>query len=84
MNHRILAAAGIVACSLLFGACATEAGQQAANSNRSSQVCSYDAPIGSHIGTRHCMSRSAHDAMQEANHKKAQSQVDKDGTGGGF
>lgn len=84
INHRILVVAGFAVLSLSLGACATQGDQKAATNNRSNQVCNYDAPIGSHIGNQHCMSHRAHDAMEEANHKKAQSQVDKDGTGGGF
>lgn len=83
MKHPILAIAGVGICALMLGACASNPSDgQTANSSRQNQVCTYQAQIGSHIGSRHCESRAAHDARQEANHKQAQKNADMDAGGG--
>lgn len=57
--------------------------QTTANSNAPHQVCSYQSAIGSHIGNRECMSRSAYDKQQEENQKKTQTQADQSNNSGG-
>jgi hypothetical protein len=81
MNYRISVAVGVAAFSLLLGACASSSGQETANNNRPHEVCSYQSALGSHIGSRECMSRSTYKAQQAAQHKQAQSQADQN-TGG--
>ncbi len=83
MNYRLPAAVGVAALSLLLGACASSSGQKTANNNRAHEVCSYQSALGSHIGSRECMSRSAYKTQQAAQHKQAQSQADQTNTGGG-
>lgn len=78
MHHRILAVAGIGALSLSLAACASNPDKKTVKSDSSQQVCYYQAQIGSHLGRRQCMSRSAYDAQQKANHEKTQTRADQD------
>lgn len=83
MNYRISAAVGVAALALLLGACASSAGQQTASNHRAHEVCSYQSEIGSHIGSRECMSRSAHSAQQKAEYKRTQNQENRRTNTGG-
>ena len=70
--------AGVAVFSLSIAACASNPGQKTVKNDHSDQVCFYQAQIGSHLGKRQCMSRSAYDAQQKANHEKTQSRADQD------
>ncbi len=83
MNYRILTAVGVAALSLSLGACASSAVQKAANNNRAHEVCSYQSEIGSHIGNRECMSRSAYGTQQKAEYKRTQNQENRRTNTGG-
>ncbi|MGA7964942.1 MAG: hypothetical protein WCB49_03460 [Gammaproteobacteria bacterium] len=83
INHRILAVAGAAAFCLSMVACVMSPDQQAAKSNGPHQVCTYQSSVGSHIGNRVCMSRSAYDEQQQANQKKTQTQADQSNDAGG-
>ncbi len=91
MDYKIIKPAGLVAAAVLgialMGGCAGQGGASVAESvHGSNQVCSYNTAIGTHVGSRNCMSRSRYEAKQKAEHKKAQQNADVGqgaGTGGG-
>lgn len=91
MNSKIIKAAGVFATAalgiMLMGGCASQGSSSVADSSaKPGQTCTYDAGLGSHIGSRHCMSTSRYESKQKAAHKQVQRNADVGagaGTGGG-
>lgn len=91
VNSKIMKSAGFYAAAalgvMLMGGCASQGHSSVADSGSgSNQLCSYNRGIGSHIGSRQCMSRGAYEKKQAAEHKQAQKNADTGegaGTGGG-
>ena len=83
MQHKILVSAGMAVLSLSLAACASNPDRKTVNNNSSQEVCTYHAQIGSHIGSRRCVSRKAYDAQQKADNEKTQTRADMGGGSGG-
>lgn len=89
MKFRIIKSAGLITAAglgiALMGGCASQGGSSVAGSGHGSdQVCTYSgSSMGSHIGSRNCMSRSKYTAKQKAEHAQAQKNADAAGDAGG-
>jgi len=85
MKFTGLVAAGTLGI-LFLGGCASHRSASVTDSGRGAgKVCTYSTPVGSHIGSRHCMSRSRYDAKRDAEHKKVEKNASMNsGTGGGL
>lgn len=90
MDTKIIKFTGlvaVVALGMMFvGGCASTSNKSVADSgSQSDQVCSATPALGSHIGSRHCMSRSSYEAKQKAEHQQAEKNASMNsGSGGGF
>ena len=90
MNSKTIRFTGLFAAVtvgvVFVGGCAGQDSSSVTDSGRGADnVCTYTVSVGSHIGSRHCLSRSRYDAKRDAEHEQAEKNASMDsGAGGGL